>query len=171
MHRSWIAMIALSSLALSAHSALADGRPGLWEQKTTMSFAGAGMPKMPAIPADKMAQLKSMGIQIPDLSKPQTTVIKTCLTKEEIADRKLPKPEDMGNCTMENRQVSDDRMSADLVCESGEFQGSGRVEYVFDSDTHYTGNMKFTGSRADQPFEMTHTVEGTWLGEDCGAVE
>lgn len=171
MKKKWILIACIVSLAAIPAAALADGRPGLWEQKTTMSFGGAGMPKMPAIPADKMAQLKSMGIQIPDFSKPQTTVLKTCLTEEEIAEQKLPKPKDMGGCAMTNRQVSDDRMSADLICESGELQGTGRIEYVFDSDTRYTGHMTFTGSRAGQPFEMTHETEGTWLGEDCGNVQ
>ncbi len=167
--RAIISVAALALLALPA-TVLADGRPGLWEQKTTMTFDGAGMPKMPAIPADKMAQLKAMGIQIPDFSKPQTTTIKTCLTEEEIANQKIPEPKDMGNCTMENRQVSADRMSADLVC-TGELQGTGHVEYVFDSETHYTGSMQFNGSRAGQTIAMTHKSEGTWLGEDCGDVK
>jgi len=167
--RAIISVAAWALLALPA-TVLADGRPGLWEQKTTMTFGGAGMPKMPSIPADKMAQLKSMGTEIPDFSKPQTTVIKTCLTEDEIANQKMPKPEDMGNCTMENRQMTDSGMSADLICK-GEIQGTGRVEYVFDSDTHYTGKMQFNGSRAGHPIEMMHTSEGTWLSDDCGGVE
>ena len=171
MHRFWIAIAALFAIALSPSVQAQQARPGLWEQTTTMSLGGAGMPQMPAIPADKMAQLKSMGIEIPDFSKPQTTTIKTCLTAEEIANQRLPKPEDMGSCTMENRQASDDRMSADLVCSGGEFQGMGHVEYVFDSETSYSGSMTFNGSRAGQPFEMTHKSDGTWLGEDCGGVE
>ncbi|MFD0988028.1 DUF3617 domain-containing protein [Methyloligella solikamskensis] len=170
MRAIWTVSAALCAAALSAQSALADGRPGLWEQKTTMTIGGAGMPKMPSIPADKMAQLKAMGIEIPDFSKPQTTTIKTCLTEEELANQKMPKPEDMGDCTMENRQMSEDRMSADLVC-TGEIQGTGHIDYVFDSETHYTGNMQFNGSRAGQPIAMTHKSEGTWLGEDCGDVK
>ncbi|ODA66305.1 hypothetical protein A7A08_02703 [Methyloligella halotolerans] len=170
MHRFWLATVALLALGALSHPAYAEGRAGLWEQTTTMTFGGEGMPKMPAIPADKMAQLKAMGIQIPDLSKPQTTTIKTCLTEEEIANRKLPKPEDMGDCTMENRQLSEDRMSADLVCR-GEIQGTGHLEYVFDSETHYTGSMTFKGARGGRPIEMSHSSEGTWLAEDCGDVE
>ena len=63
-----------------------------------------------------------------------------------------------------------DGMSVDLIC-TGDMNGTGRLEYVFDSATHYTGSMNFTGTREGQQANMTNTMEGNWVSADCGNVE
>ncbi|WP_208454347.1 DUF3617 domain-containing protein [Methyloligella sp. GL2] len=145
-------------------------RPGLWQQDITMNMGGMGMPKMPQISDAQRKQMEAMGIKLPDFSKPSTISAKTCITQEMIDNQGALKPKDMEQCRVENRKVTGSSMAADLVCDGGQFQGNGHMEYVFDSDTHYSGQMKFTGQHGAGPIEMTHKVDATWVSDDCGNV-
>ena len=73
------------------------------------------------------------------------------------------------DCTQQNFVRDDNGMSMDLVC-TGDMNGTGRLEYVFNSATRFTGTMTFEGAMQGQQANMTNNVEGNWVSADCGNV-
>jgi hypothetical protein len=159
--------------AISTPALCAEPQPGLWDQTMTMDLSGMEMPQMPEMPPEVLAQMEAAGIQMPDLdfSQPRTNSSQYCLTAEDIANRKpFGGDEDMDdNCTQQNFVRDDNGMSMDLVC-TGDMNGTGRLEYVFDSATHFTGTMNFTGTIQGRPANVMNTMEGNWVSGDCGNV-
>ncbi len=163
------------ALAITGSSAAmaAEPRPGLWTQTITSDMSGMELPEMPDIPPETLAQMEAMGIQLPnmDFSRPRTTTVQTCITPDEIANREpFDMDEDMDDdCRQENLQISDFGMSMDLVC-TGAMNGTGRIVYVFDSETRYSGTMNFQGTSGGRVANMSNTIEGNWVSAECGNV-
>jgi hypothetical protein len=118
-------------------------------------------------PPEVLAQMEAAGIEMPnlDFSQPRTNSSQYCLTAEDIANREpFGGDEDMDdNCTQQNFVRDNNGMSMDLVC-TGDMNGTGWLEDVFDSATHFTGTMQ------GRPANMTNTMEGNWVSGDCGNV-
>ena len=166
-----IRMFAAGAAVLLAAAYVSDasaaGRPGLWNITTTTSMAGAQMPQMPQMTPAQRAQMEALGIRMPAFGQPRSA--QRCVTPEEAAQDRPPRlDQEMNNCQMQNLVVDGASMSADLVC-TGENQGTGRIEFSYDSDTHYAGQVSFNGMRNGQAMSMTNTMEGNWLSADCGA--
>jgi hypothetical protein len=162
-----IAAVAVSSVAIGAQP---GPRAGLWNQTLIMDLSGMGMPQMPQMTPEMLAQMQAAGVQMPnmDYSQPRTTTSQYCVTPEESANMSAPDLEN-DDCVQENLQVTATGMSLDLVC-TGDMNGTGRIEYVFDSDTHYMGTMTFAGTMDGRPANMNNTMEGNWASADCGNV-
>jgi hypothetical protein len=151
----------------------AEPRPGLWTMTMTSDLSGMEMPEMPELSPEVLAQMQAMGIEMPnlDFSQPRTTTVQTCVTPEDIANRnQFDTGTDMDDdCRQENLQTSDTGMSMDLIC-TGTMNGTGRIEYVFESDTSYSGTMTFQGTSGGQVANMNNTMQGNWVSADCGGV-
>jgi hypothetical protein len=163
--------VLIFAAAVSYPALAAEPQPGLWNQTMTMDMSGMALPQMPAMPPEVLAQMQAAGIQMPnmDYSQPRTTTNQYCITPEEIANRE-PFGEGMDeDCQQQNFISNDQGMSADLVC-TGRMNGTGRIEYVFDSATHYTGSMTFEGTMEGRQANMTNMMEGSWVSADCGNV-
>jgi hypothetical protein len=157
---------------MSTQAALgAEPRPGLWTMTMTSDLSGMEIPEMPELSPEVLAQMQAMGIELPnlDFSQPRTTTVRTCVTPEDIANRDRF---DMGtemdeDCRQENLQTSETGMSMDLVC-TGTMNGTGHIEYVFESETRYSGTMTFQGTSGGQVANMSNAMEGNWVSADCG---
>lgn len=165
-----------TALMVSGAALGAEPRPGLWSMTTTTNLSGMEMPQMPEmpdIPPEALAQMQAMGIELPnmDFSQPRVTTVQSCITPEDIANREtFDMDEEMDeNCRQENLQTSDAGMSVDLVC-TGTMNGTGRIEYVFETDTRYSGTMNFQGTSGGQAANISTTMEGNWVSADCGDV-
>ena len=162
-----------TALTLSEAALSAEPRPGLWTMTMTSDLSGMEIPEMPEMSPEVLAQMEAMGIQLPnmDFSQPRTTTVQTCITPEDIANQdQFDMGEEMDDdCRQENLQTSDTGMSMDLVC-TGTMNGTGRIEYVFESDTSYSGTMNFQGTSGGQVANMNNTMEGNWVSADCGNV-
>jgi hypothetical protein len=147
----------------------AEPMPGLWQQTTTTNM---NMPTMPELPPEVLAQMQASGVPLPNFNQPQTRTSQYCITPEEIANREpFAEDEEMDeNCTQENFQMDDNGMSVDYVC-TGEHAGTMHMEYVFVSPTHFTGTMTMQGSGQGVSMNMQTSMEGNWLGAECGNVE
>jgi hypothetical protein len=140
-------------------------KDGLWETTTTTERSG-----MPAIPADKLAQMPpDVRARIQGMSAPKTETKQSCLTKDE---------------------VSKFGMNQDKSCKVTVVTSTGnKQEYKFDCDT--PGN-KSTGSMKIEAVDSTHvnsliminmagsngrnmdmkvTTSAKFLGSDCGSVK
>lgn len=166
-------MMFVLATAISNTAMAAEPRPGLWDTTVTTDMSQMAMPEVPAMPPEVMAQMQAMGIEIPnmDFSQPRVTNDQSCITPEDIANRE---PFSIDNemdddCRQENLVVNDDGMSVDMIC-TGDMNGTGRLEYVFESDVRYTGSMTFNGAMDGRPANMSTSMEGNWISGDCGAV-
>lgn len=161
-----ILAVAISDVGLAA-----EPMPGLWENTTTTNISGTNMPQMPNLPPEVLAQMQAAGVQMPNFSQPQTRTDQFCITPEEIANRQPFADDELDeNCTQENFQMDDNGMSVDIVC-TGETSGTGHIEYVFDSATHFTGTLTMQGSRQGMTTNINSDIEANWLGADCGNVD
>ena len=163
--------VLLIAASISAPALSAEPQPGLWTQTITMDMSGMEIPEMPAMPPEVLAEMQAAGIEMPDMdySQPRTATSQYCITPEEIANRE-PFGEGMDeDCEQQNFVSNDDGMSVDIVC-TGRMNGVGRLEYVFESATHYTGSMTFEGTMEGRQANMTNAMEGSWVSADCGNV-
>jgi len=162
----------LIAAAISLPALSAEPRPGLWTNTTTMDLSGMDVPQMPALPPDVLEQMKAAGIQMPNMdnSQPRATTTQYCVTTEEIANRESFGQGMDDDCEQRNFVSTDEGMSMDFVC-TGSMNGVGRMEYVFDSSTHYSGTMTFEGTMEGHQANMTNTMEGSWVSDDCGDIE
>jgi len=158
-------------VALSTPAFGAEPQPGLWDQTTTMDMSGMEMPQMPAMPPEVLAQMQAAGIEMPnmDFSQPRVNTDQFCLTPEKIADRESFGEDMDENCERQNFVSNDNGMSMDIVC-TGNMNGTGHMEFVFESATRFTGTMMFEGAMEGRQANMTNTMEGNWVSADCGNV-
>nr|TFG54736.1 MAG: DUF3617 domain-containing protein [Hyphomicrobiales bacterium] len=163
--------VLILTAVISFPALAAEPQPGLWNQTMNMDMSGMEMPQMPAMPPEVLAQMQAAGIQMPnmDFSQPRTMSNQFCITPEDIANRESFGDDFDDDCEQQNFVSNDQGMSMDLVC-TGRMNGTGHLEYVFDSATHYTGSMNFTGTMEGRQANMTNTMEGSWVSADCGNV-
>ena len=156
-----VAAVAMPAAAVAAH-----GKAGLW--KITVTLQGAGHP-LPGISASDLAQMKAMGVQIPN-----TRVVSTqhCMTAAEVSSQELSalrQPAGSG-CALTNKAATGQTFTADMVC-TGEMKGRGQVVVSYDSPEHYTGRTTFSGTAHGRPAQMTTILEGRWIAASCGSVQ
>ena len=159
------AVTLLSSLALAGTALASHGKIGLWSVSMTMNGMGANLPDMSKLPPEAAARMKVMGMSMSG----NTMTTQHCMTAEEVAND-APRFRGDQSCKMSNIAHHGDAMSADVTC-SGEFKGSGHVQFNYDSDTHYTGQTQMRGTMNGQPFSQDQNFEGHWLSASCGAVK
>ena len=151
---------------LAAGTALAShGKAGLWSVSVTMSGMGANLPDMSKMPPEAAARMKAMGLSMSG----NTMTSQHCMTAEEVAND-APAYRGDPSCKMSNIAHHGGAMSADVTC-SGEFKGTGHVQFNYDSDTHYTGQTQMRGTMNGKPFSQDQSFEGRWLSPSCGAVK
>ena len=153
-----VAAVAVApSLALSAHL-----KPGMWKVTTKIDM-GASVPQ---IPPEQLQRLQSLGIKVPDVSQGITT--EQCVTPQMAAH---DVPPHMGRndsgCTSRNEKISNNEMSADLVC-SGTMNGQGSMQMTYTDDAHYTGLFTFKGTSSGHPVDLKTTFTGERTAAECG---
>ena len=159
------ATLFLSSLMLAGTAFASHGKIGLWSVSMTMSGMGANMPDMSGMPPEAAGRMKAMGMSMSG----NTMTTQHCMTAEEVAND-VPTFRGDQSCKMSNIAHHGAAMSADVTC-SGEFKGTGHVQFNYDSDTHYTGQTQMRGTMNGRPFSQDQNFEGRWLSASCGAVK
>ena len=164
MRQSAIPLLLLSMLSASAFAA-AQMKPGLWE----MTMKSDAMKNMPKIPPEQMEQMRKMGVAVPQMQD-GAMVTKVCITKQ-MTESNAPGMEknDMG-CQTKNMQQGSSSYSADIVCNSAQMKGEGKVKGTFSGDTAFSSTYDFKGTMHGQPVNQRHENSGKWLGADCGNV-
>lgn len=154
-------------------------KPGLWESTMTSSMTGMQMPpdmeaRMSQMPPEAQERIRSaMG------GAPHTSVIHSCLTKEQFDkwnDDFTKGKENDQNCTNSNVSQSAHERSFDVTCTSPNAKSTGHVDMVFDSDEqgHGTVHMIRTatqGPQAMKPITMDIKIDTRYIGADCGSIK
>jgi hypothetical protein len=175
-----------------------DMKPGLWEN--TVKLSGDSAQQMQAAYTDQMKQamadmkkqmadmppeqrkmmedaMAASGVQLSEdgvvfdggrvsMSK-DATVVQNCVTKEELDKGLLP--ESGEDCESTLTQIDKKRFKSSEVCK-GDSPSTSEAELQLHSPTHYTGKGKTIHTIDGKPVEMAFTMEGKWLGSDCGDV-
>jgi hypothetical protein len=152
--------------AIAAGRALADhGKVGLWSITVTMDGNMMTMPDLSKLPPDALARMKAMGMS----ASGNTVTVQHCMSAEDVAAN-FP---DIHNgasagCAVTNVRHDAQAMSADLMCNTDTLKGSGHAQFVFDSDTHYSGEITVAGVANGHPVKQDEKIEGRYLTADCG---
>jgi hypothetical protein len=156
------AVLAVAVVALPISAVASHGKAGLWDITVSMKMANA-----PQIPPDQLAKMKAMGITIPNGN---TMTVQHCMTQAEVAADKPPQMQRNKDCAMQNIKSSGGAYSADMVCSGPDMTGNGHFQVSYDSDSHYAGQMTFSGTSHGHPAAMTNSFNGKWVSADCGNV-
>lgn len=161
MRRIAFALLAIAPLA-APESALALGRPGLWNIVTISS-----MPNMPDLPPQAMEMMKKRGL--PGPGQPITSQI--CMTPEQAKMTVPPRMDATGmNCTSRLISQTATSVTSEAIC-TGRMEGRGRSTVNWRGDTHYDGNYSFTGTMGGRPQQVSSKFTGDFVKADCGAVK
>lgn len=177
MSKSHAILLGLGFAALSLASAHAAGakfniKPGLWEITSTGSTTG-----VPPIPADVLAQMSpaqrtrieaAMKAAIAHSSAPH--VFKSCVTEKQ-----LEKGPDFANrsersCKQTVLKRTASAIEVHVEC-TGKEKMSGVFRYRATSREAFRGTTDFAVSNGDRTMTSKRSVEGKWLGADCGSVK
>ena len=151
---------AMTGAAYAGH-----GKVGLWSMTVSMDGQNA-MPDMSKLPSEAQARMRAMGMSMTGNS----VSVQHCMTASEVAanvphlDQRTEK-----NCKISNLKTTSNTMSADLVC-SGDYTGTGHMQYTFDGDSHYMGEVSMDGMSNGHPMHNHEKIEGRWVSADCGSV-
>lgn len=153
-------LVGVAGVALASH-----GKAGLWDVTITMGGNAAKMPDISKLPPEAQARMKAMGMSM----NGNTMNVQHCMTAQEVAVDKPPTDTHNKDCTVTNSKITGHTMSADMTCH-GDFSGTGHMQFTYDSDTHYSGEVSMTGTAAGHPTTQDNKFEGKWVSADCGAV-
>lgn len=165
MRKTAITLLLFSMLSAPAFAAN-QMKPGLWEMK----MKSDAMKNMPKIPPEQMEQMRKMGMNVPQIQD-GAMVQKMCITKQ-MTDGNVPpgmEKSAMG-CETKNMQQSGNSYSADVVCNSPQMKGEGKVKGTFTGDIAFSSTYDFKGTMHGQPVNQRHENSGKWLAADCGNV-
>ena len=159
----WLCGAAVLLLA-GVGSAEAAQRPGLWN----MTMRMPGMPEIPQIPPEALAQMRALGIQVPGGASGGGITMQVCVTPSMAATEEVP-PAPEG-CRHENITRDGNTFRGGMVCDSAQMKGTGTFEATTVSDQHFTSKVSFKGTMNGQPADMMTDFEGRWQAADCGNV-
>jgi hypothetical protein len=154
-----VALIAAGGAALAGH-----GKVGLWDETITMSGM-AQMLDMSKLPPEIQARMRAAGVS----ANGNSVHVQHCMTAQEVAMDTLPRNISNSGCKISNSKTNGHTMSTDMVC-TGNFNGTGHMEVIFDSPTHYSGQLTMNGTSEGRPMKQSQTFESKWVSADCGSV-
>jgi len=165
-HASVAAVTGLVIVAF-AHAAFAShGKVGLWSVTVAIGGDAPGMPDMSKLPPEAVAQMKAMGMSM----NGRSITTQHCMTAQEVAtDTPHLEADNARSCTMSNATHSGNSMSADMTC-TGDFKGTGHMQFIYDSDSHYSGELVMTGTANGRPISRDQKFDGHWISAVCGSV-
>lgn len=155
---------------IASVTAQADGmKPGLWEVTSKTKMGGGSKPAMPAMTPDQLAQMKSMGIKMPNMAEDQAHTLRHCVTKEQ-AEKSVPPSQKDSNgmhCEQQDVKKQGNKVSWKVQCTGKQtVTGSGSMNY--ESPERYNGTSTMT-SVDPQHGSMTisNSFSGKWLSAAC----
>lgn len=160
------AIIGLAAVMVTGTAFASHGRAGLWSVTVIMGGAAPAMPDLSKLPPEAAARMKAMGMSM----NGNSITTQHCMTAEEVATD-TPHLDATANegCTMSNVVHQGNSMTADMSCH-GNFKGSGHMQFNYDSDTHYSGELIMTGSVNGQPMNRDQKFDGNWVSRDCKGI-
>jgi hypothetical protein len=160
--------VALSSGALAA---TLDVKPGLWEIATQGEAGG-----VPPIPPQALARLSPeqraqmmAAMQGAMTRMNQPSVSRSCVT-QKMLDRGMDLDPKNGRCTHTVVASTPHSLEVRMVC-TGEQKMNGTMHVDATSRETFTGALDMVSTDGTNTMTMKRTLQGRWLGSDCGDVK
>jgi hypothetical protein len=160
--------LSLAAAAFAQTPAL-DVKMGLWEISSVTNLGG----DMPAIdlsqvPPEQRAQMEAM---IKGMMGQHTNVTKTCMTREKFDQSTFMMPDEAGSDCKQTIVTNTSRtLDATVVC-TGERAMTGKMHMDALSQTAMKADIKMDATEQGRAMNISMTMTGRWLGEDCGDVD
>lgn len=160
--------------AVGAHANVLDLKAGLWQttahvqmsMPSAMSMQSADLSKLS--PAQR-AQIQQMMAQMPGTSRPPI-VTKSCVTDKQLADARNFAPANRPDCTQTILKSTPSEIDAQVVC-TGKDSANMTGSFKSSSPEAFSGVLQGTVSEEGHTIPISNTMEGKWLGSDCGDVK
>ena len=161
-----------ATLITAAIAATLDVKPGLWEVTSQGEATG-----MPPIPPQALAQMSPQqreqvmaAMQGAMAHANQPNVSRSCITRKMLERGWDPNQDHRGNCTQTQTSSTSRTLDARMVC-TGEQQATGNLHIeALDSQT-ISGTFNMVMSGGSNTMTVKRTLQGKWLGSDCGDVK
>jgi len=158
---------AMVGAVVSAPAWASHGKAGLWEIKIQSDMGQMpGMPDMSKLPPEVQARMKAAGVQ---MNGGGGMTVQHCMTQAEV-NAQNPNMTHNASCKATNVQRNGQSFSADIVC-TGHMNGTGHVQFTFDSPEHYYGSESMTGTAEGHPVSHSMKMDARWISADCGSVQ
>lgn len=146
-------------------------KPGLWEM--TIVQQNSGMPPIPkdvlkTMPAEQRAKFEAMIAQ--QSGQKMSHVMKECVTQKDLEKPIFDKNEDK-TCKADIVKQTSNHVEIKMTCDGDGQKMSGSMIYDAPDAEHMVGKtvMAMAGDGAGMTMNMT--MNGKWLGANCGDVK
>jgi hypothetical protein len=137
------------------------GKAGLWEIRVQTAMGQmAGMPDMSTLPPEVRARIEAM--------QRNGNTVRHCMTAADVANDRSNMSHNQ-YCKAINSKRIGQTFSVDLVC-TGKMNGTGHVQFTFDSPEHYAGTETMNGTANGHPVNSSIKIDAHWVSPNCGSV-
>ncbi|MGA6987367.1 MAG: DUF3617 domain-containing protein [Terriglobales bacterium] len=146
-------------------------KEGLWEVTVTHSMSG--MPAMPNIPPDKLAQLppeQRARVEAMMQGGATTDVHKDCVTKEKL-EKHSAFSANRGDCTRTVVNSTGSKLELKFHCEEKQSSSDGTFVMEAISSDSVKGTMHSVTNANGHTMNMDFTITSKYLGPACGDVK
>jgi hypothetical protein len=146
---------------------------GLWEIKTQPQVSGElptsddSMAKM--TPEQRARMQAAMQAMMAHMQQPRT--MKECMTAEKRARGFDMGNDDSSECQQTVAKDTSSDFEVSRVCSTGQEKNSTDVKFHAISSDHIVGTVNGVMSRGTKTINVNSSIEGKWLGSDCGSVK
>lgn len=161
------------SLASAADPAQLNVKLGLWEITTHPQMSGT-MPisdeDLQKLPPDQRARLQVM-MQAAMARAAKPRIFKECMTPEKRARGFNAGDNEDGSCTTTVVTNTAAEFDARHECTGADRQQLTTVHFKIASSDQIAGTVNAVITRAGKTMTVNATLEGKWLGADCGNIK
>jgi len=141
--------VSVGAVAIAHAGPVLGLKAGLWETTALMKMSMPGMPSMP---------------------QGQPIVEKSCVTAKDLEDAKNFAPANRPECKTTILKSTPTEIQAKVQC-TGEGAANLTGSYKSSAPTAFSGVLNGTVTAEGQSIPISNTVQGKWLGADCGSVK
>jgi hypothetical protein len=161
-----------TAMCTAALGATLDVKTGLWE--VSSSGETTGMPPIPPealaqMPPEQRAQMQArMAAAMARSNKPD--VSRSCITEKTLQHGLNFNEQDRANCKRTTVSSSSSQIDVRMEC-TGEQKMNGTFHFEAIDRQTMRGKIDLVVSNGANTMTMKRTMQGKWLGSDCGNVK
>lgn len=141
--------VSVGAVAIAHAGTVLNLKAGLWETAALVTMSMPGMPNMPQV-------------------KPVTN--KSCVTEKELEDLKNFAPANRPDCKQTILKSTSSEIQAKIEC-TGKDAANMTGTFKSSAPTAFSGVLNGTVTEEGQTIPISNTIQGKWLGADCGSVK
>ena len=174
MRACWVLLAGLGFAMVSpAADPVFDVKPGLWDITNTMQMSGMPpIPNLDKMPAEQRARIE--GAMKNMAGSPQTTNVKSCVTREGIEKAIARANSNQGNaCSTKLVSSSASKVEIHVDCtqEKNNVKSSGDMTVERRDSEHIAGTGALKSTMNGRDMDMKWSMTGAFVSSDCGNVK